>query len=525
MNCLCNNAPMIFASQWFRSRQRRPTSTRATKTGTSYTTPLDTLLEEYKTDQLYPSDKAVSKDLPALQWTIDTIDYEHTMPSRGNVRDIPRTIYSGKQVETELQDRFDAIVALRNLVLRQRDKIHSLRNKLRDYKERLVKVKGRKNRDARGSAPLRGVLGHPNEIFRKRTVSFSPSVARTDNEALSEDILQEHLSSAETKGIDNDVKETIFSIHCQASKLDDVITLDEILSLKIELKTTTKALEAKDAVIDDLKREIREKDKRIGTLEIERDLIEADAMEAKEFPKNRIPDSRHTSLVAAPPISEECIQGEKSPKQKDDHISTTIVTPSSKQKIISSLKVRLHNIISPSSKSKSPKSRGRTSGLDKRNGPVAQHGEMNSCRIDFATQNDHELAKGGPAIVTVEDSTPAKLRSLLNPALRNSHQAQSDKLNEQLQVSRQESEQLREHLMHIKCCYDDKIRSLQTDMAQLKQEKLRAESQMNHMVYAVVEEKQQAIKRMQTKMRLKDSLISQLQKSCSTDIHRIECES
>jgi uncharacterized protein YdcH (DUF465 family) len=68
-----------------------------------------------------------------------------------------------------------------------------------------------------------------------------------------------------------------------------------------------------------------------------------------------------------------------------------------------------------------------------------------------------------------------------------------------------EVEVLREQLMQIARIHDDKVRLLQTDVAQLKQEKLRAES-----VATVVKEKDNEIVRMQTIMRLKDSLISRL---------------
>ena len=353
----------------------------------------------------------------------------------------------------------------------------------------------------------------------------SPSAERTDTHALSEDMLLEQLGSAEPKGISNDLKEAILSIDCQASKLDDAISLDEFLSLKIDLKTATHALETKDAVIVDLQREIREKNKRIGTLEIERDLIEADATEAREFPKHLFPDKWHTPLFATTSKSEKIVQDDKSPKQNVSQIFATTVSPSSNQKLVSRLKVRLYNIISPTSKSKSPKSQRCSSDSDNGIGPVAQHGEMDSCLIDFSTRTHHELVDSGPANVIEEDTSPARFRSPFNLLQRNNRQGQRNKLNDQLQESRRETEQLREHIWNIKCCCDDKIRSFQTDMAQLKQEKLRAVSHMNHMVYTVVEEKEQAIKRMQTKMRLKDSLIAQLQKACSPDIQRIEEES
>lgn len=433
--------------------------------------------------------------------------------------DIPRAIYDNKSLQEELDDRLDAIVALRNLVVKQRDAMEKLKRKLRDYKERIVKLRGLKNREGTATPGIAwqffsfesAASPSPTTPFvespRTRAVSFGPSTERTDEQVLQTEeqvvteaaLLEEQLLGfTQFKNMPDDLKTAISAIHERASEVNVAIAIDELDTVKMDLQTASKALKARDVLIKDLKTQLSEKESLIGSLELERDLIEADATSAKEQLKAYI--QYMSALKEAAVFDPAC-----------DVLSPPSDCPSSpvslsKSGTPSRRRLRIHNPVSPAWKSKSdmihdlrPVHSEDTSPITDGSSPVRF---LHSGATRVKEKGHQFFVDQGPVFVKVEDVNSPVALFRKHPRQQ---QAQIDVMSDKLQSSMKEVEVLREQLMQIARIHDDKVRLLQTDVAQLKQEKLRAES-----VATVVKEKDNEIVRMQTIMRLKDSLISRL---------------
>jgi hypothetical protein len=443
--------------------------------------------------------------------------------------DIPRSIHDNKSLQGELDDRLDAIVALRNLVVKQRDAMARLNRKLRDYKERMVKLRGQKNRE---DTPTSGIAwqffsfesaASPSpttpgvESPRTRAVSFGPSTERTDEQVLrnEEQVVTETallegqlVGSAEFKNMPDELKTAISAIHQRASEVNVAIALDELDTVKMDLKTASKALKARDVLIEDLQRQLREKNSLIGSLELERDLIEADAISANEQLKAYT--QYMSALKAASVFDPAC-----------DVVSPLSDCPPSPVSLSKSGKpsrrrLRIQNPVSPAWKSKLDKTHdlypadsGDTSPMSNGSSPDRFLEMLDSSATRVKEQDHQFFVDRGPVFVKVEDVNSPVALFRKQPKQQ---QAQIDVMSDKLQASMKEVEGLRQQLIQMARIHDDKVRLLQTDVAQLKQEKLRAESDMSHVVDKVVKEKDNEIVRMLTKMRLKDSLISQLRR-------------
>lgn len=75
----------------------------------------------------------------------------------------------------------------------------------------------------------------------------------------------------------SDLHDSIEKIREEASRVETAIALDQLDTLKNELESLRKDLTSRDSEIKGLKQTIQVKDKRLSTLQLERDLFKADA--------------------------------------------------------------------------------------------------------------------------------------------------------------------------------------------------------------------------------------------------------
>ena len=506
----------------------------------------------------------------------------------------PRMMNCSDSVHNELENRLKAILALRNLCIKQRETVARLRQKVRDQKERITNLRGQR---AQNTLPTDTLEVGESSLFRKRAVSFGPTVERTDEQ---NSILQELGGSTWMENMTQELRNSISSIQEQASEIDSVIALDELLSAKMDLKASSKALEAKDVLIKDLKAQLREKDLHIGSLKMERDLFEADATVAKEqlkvattltdfptanktemerdlfeanatvakeqlkvattltdFPTENKTEMERDLFEADATVAKEQLKtatkltgfptenktemdnpvkdDEATERQHGSELTLPALRLPTQSNISSRLNIRFHHNVKrpllPNKKRVNDQvlqsgDSGDTAGMSDISFPGPRRGAMDS-RIRWFRQRNRDFVDNDPSFVKMDEvASPVTLSRKQLGQLQeggSDRQAETDNLHDQLEASIEETNELRERLGQVMTFYEAKVRSLITDNAQLKQEKLHIKSDMNHMVNVAVEEKEQAINRMQTKMRLKDSLIFELRKMNSADMQRREC--
>jgi len=80
----------------------------------------------------------------------------------------------------------------------------------------------------------------------------------------------------------NNIQTAINELRKEASQIDIVLALDKLKTVETELLVASRALEEKAAQEEDLTFQLMEKEERIGRLELERDLYEADALRLKD---------------------------------------------------------------------------------------------------------------------------------------------------------------------------------------------------------------------------------------------------
>jgi hypothetical protein len=151
----------------------------------------------------------------------------------------------------------DAISALRDAVMEQKKMISELQN----------------------HHAYRG--GPPSSI----SDSFSHLTFYSDDE-----------DSIDFDDMDHDLKDAIAAIRKEASQMDVVIALDQLATTKSELEAVAKALQVRCSEVEDLKAQLEEKEDRLASLELERDLFEADAHRVKDDMKKGMKQATGSDL-------------------------------------------------------------------------------------------------------------------------------------------------------------------------------------------------------------------------------------
>ena len=227
-----------------------------------------------------------------------------------------------KECEEELRNRWEAIVALRDVVIKQRMTIHSLKAERQDATEPTFPVGG----NIRGAETIsqtstlsQSERSDEYDSFEEVThnaspaTSFDPSFYQDKQEEVmsaitceaeesidssdffkmehqmrdviesvkeqatpTDDVIafgtpktSEHELRPESKG---GIQSVIESIEEQASHVDVVIALDRLQTVKSELQSVTNELLNRNAEVGELQNQVKVLESKIATLELERDL-------------------------------------------------------------------------------------------------------------------------------------------------------------------------------------------------------------------------------------------------------------
>ena len=94
-----------------------------------------------------------------------------------------------------------------------------------------------------------------------------------------------------------EVREAIEAIRKEASQIDAIMAVDQLKTLRLELETVTKQFEERSSEAEDLKQKLEQSEDRIGFLELERDLYQADATKLKQDLKTCVDNMFDLTLV------------------------------------------------------------------------------------------------------------------------------------------------------------------------------------------------------------------------------------
>ena len=217
-----------------------------------------------------------------------------------------------RQYEIELQNRWEAIMALRDVVMKQRAAIQSLKSE-REATERNIPldeireeaVSKASTLSGSGSTDYSEFAKKPKRMYRHSECEDDISAITCEREGSSIDssdfLKMEHemqivLEAAKAQAVspantmisfakpDSSVKRptepapkgglkgAIASIQEQASHVDAAIALDQLQTTKNELESVTSDLHKRTAELGELKNQVRVLECQIATLELERDL-------------------------------------------------------------------------------------------------------------------------------------------------------------------------------------------------------------------------------------------------------------
>jgi hypothetical protein len=93
---------------------------------------------------------------------------------------------------------------------------------------------------------------------------------------------QEEDSTSYVASYDGDLQAAIDVIRKEASQIDQLILYDQLKTLECELETINRQYSARSMENEDLKAQLEEKEDRVSKLELERDLYQADATKLRE---------------------------------------------------------------------------------------------------------------------------------------------------------------------------------------------------------------------------------------------------
>jgi hypothetical protein len=215
-----------------------------------------------------------------------------------------------KECKEELESLMDAIMALRDVVMQQREVIRSLKANRHGLGVPFVDTWGMKEKLESQASTNSSESQSTDETDPMPITPFSfglLSHGRTDDEMMSVLTYEDgesHDSSNILKGSDH-INAVIESIREHASHVDAAIALDRLQTTKKELLTITNKLHNRTAEVRELKNQIRSLEAQLSTLELERDLYQADAARSKGYLKeciqyignNGIAESHHPDSI------------------------------------------------------------------------------------------------------------------------------------------------------------------------------------------------------------------------------------
>jgi hypothetical protein len=156
--------------------------------------------------------------------------------------------------------RLEAIMALRDVVVKQRERIDDYKARERIHKQRIHRLARSLQNQEMASATT---------VDRSRIVSFGPSFERSDDLG--------NLTDLEDPEFAEDIMIAVSSIQERASQVEVAIALDELESVKSDHEHLKCALEHKELELRALQQALKQTEEQVSTLELERELAQAEA--------------------------------------------------------------------------------------------------------------------------------------------------------------------------------------------------------------------------------------------------------
>lgn len=176
-----------------------------------------------------------------------------------------------QDTDSDEDSKIEAIMSLRDLVVKQRVQLSGFQSKEKLYKSKIqhlsMTVQDFENQTEDTSSVCSG-----STTRSRRFVSFGPSFERSDD-----------LSGLTSVGESADeIYEAMSSIKEQASQVETAIALDELESVKLERERLKLQLESSRADVRDMMNELEECRQNMSTLELEKELAQAEATKYRE---------------------------------------------------------------------------------------------------------------------------------------------------------------------------------------------------------------------------------------------------
>lgn len=443
-----------------------------------------------------------------------------------------------KKCEEELENRMEAILALRDVVMQQRKVISSLKSSRQDLGGSFIDTRRINEEPASWASTISSGSESTNPRPRPPS-SFGPSHDRTDDEVMSALTCEEDESydSSNVLKVRSHIKDVVESIREQACHVDAVIALDKLHTTKSELLTITNDLKHRSAEVGELKNQIKSLGAQLATLELERDLCQADASRSKADLKECLqyivklkadsgneeshhPDSRATvstlevSQTSAFATPNKTSHHHRALTRKDDgarqcNPSETEAEDNQNQETPSTC-VSEHAMFPDDSF---------TSSASMESAP------RRNLALCFWVQRNRQVVDEGPAFERMDDDQPGRAllfhRRSKNRKKKNkgnlslgsekedkSRSAHIVKLNKRLAEASRDAEKLRARISSMTRYYDNVVRSLQQNARTSKSGNKEFETDMINHLSMLDHEKREAM----SKLRQKGVLIANLQK-------------
>ena len=381
---------------------------------------------------------------------------------------------------------------------------------------------------------------------------------------VSEDVDSTAMSSMD--GSDSDIQAAINELRKEASQMDIIMALDSLKTVEAELQIATRALRERAAQADDLREQLEQKQERMASLELERDLYKADASKLKDDLKTCVERMFDISAVAGSSVLPKTTT-------RDSTVRVERHTPDD-HAVIRSSGLRAASCTPPVSHSSPPDSRSLSGKLEHSQklfhsqkasrGPLISNSDpsaSNSFYIQKPSEADafpllgspysHEIFRRYPRSSSIpspegksdstrsmstqsppvdraerqdafsDETTDSKRRcglfrrrsskqSLTNAKEVISMGEQIDQLHTMMKISLQTSEKLRKRLSIISRYYEGIIKKLQQQMVEVKTEYSKRKADMDSKMAILDHEKRVAVLHLESQLQQRDSEIRAL---------------
>lgn len=306
-------------------------------------------------------------------------------------------------------------------------------------------------------------------------------------------------NDSEEKERHSDIQDSIDAIREEASRIDAVLAMDQLDTLKQELDEVRRQLHHKTSELAEKRSLLKVKDHRLATLELERDLYKADTHKLKtdltKIRKQEQDGVFNEESKSATPSQDSW--GETS-QFVCDAVQDHSMTPRTRARGLlcsQSLRTAEANFLGPTMRLASI-----IASRKKKERSLSQVPLMSSMHPPPWHRQPHRLRE-----------TTLPLSEIEIPAI--TLDAQVEELHHRLKASMETAEELRRRLAMVSCYYETTIRRLQSRLMATKFDQANMEERLLRQIANAAEAKKRAVTALEAKLREKDDEIDRLRGS------------